>query len=281
MKVLDIFPCPKALAASINAGVAIMDVLNSSFTVALKKDKSPLTLADKSAHEIKVDILSLNYSFPILREKGEVVPYAIRKEWSRYGLTDPLNGTKEFVSKNGEFTVNISLSENVSPISGVIYLPTSGSLYFGNLQYGSYLIPSCSAGLDNLRHSDFCKLKERSSINQPLLVGSKSHGSELFDSYLNELKSRESNVQFLPFGSSLNFRKIAAGKANLYLRVGTTMEWDTTAGDAICHSLCIIILDMENKCQSRYNKRDLPNLHFLIDNRKIQINRLCNLPSVG
>jgi len=284
-----------ALTASKKAGAAVLDVYNSEFAVELKEDRSPLTLADKRSHEIiseRMESLgpdlinrfleAKDRSIPVLSEEGKGIPFEERKDWEYFWLVDPLDGTKEFVKRNGEFTVNIALIHINRPVLGVIYIPVKDTLYFGAEGLGSYK-------LEFNKQPDFVLPEEYSPVNfnniisasQKLnagkalrsssgnmqhitIIGSRSHMSKDTEDYINGLKKKYSKVDFISAGSSLKFCLIAEGRADIYPRFGPTMEWDTAAGQGIVEQAGGKVLNLSLKEPLRYNKENLLNPFFVV-----------------
>lgn len=243
---------------AVKAGDAILEVYNTDFSVDYKDDKSPLTEADCRSHHIIVDGLSKNWpDIPVVSEEsGRQTDFAVRSGWSRFWLVDPLDGTKEFVKRNGEFTVNIALVEDRFPVLGVIYVPVSGNLYFGGRGKGSWRKagPGEDAARIRARH-----VAEGMPVT---VVKSRSHPSEALEKYLETLNVRDS----ISAGSSLKFCLVAEGLGDVYARLGPTMEWDTAAGQAIVEEAGGLVVDM-NGDRLSYNKESLKNPHFLVRGR--------------
>jgi 3'(2'), 5'-bisphosphate nucleotidase len=238
-----------------DAGRAIMNVYGSFISVTLKNDQSPLTEADERSHEIISEYLKRHYPFPILSEEGKAVPYQLRKNWEQFWLVDPLDGTKEFVKRNGEFTVNIALIRKNRPVIGAIYVPALDVLYFAEKGGGSYKTENgTTKRLPLSMHSGFT------------IVGSRSHASPDFDNYLRVLEQRHGTVQVIPAGSSLKFCLVAEGKANLYPRLGPTMEWDTAAGQMIVEEAGGRVMETGSSRSLSYNKESLINPFFIAAN---------------
>jgi 3'(2'), 5'-bisphosphate nucleotidase len=234
------------------AGREIMKIYNyahNDWDIELKKDDSPLTLADRRSHEVIECKLAAHFpEIPILSEEGKDIPYSVRKDWRCYWCVDPLDGTKEFIAKNGEFTVNIALMVNNEPVLGVIYVPVQDVVYYGQKGKGSYKAKNGTTTAIR------CLKKTRSLV----AVGSKSHRSGQEDQYLSQLDVKE----VVSVGSSLKFCLVAEGKAQIYYRYGPTMEWDTAAGHAIAlHSGATI--SQPNGDAFVYNKPDLLNSSFI------------------
>ncbi|MCK5470356.1 MAG: 3'(2'),5'-bisphosphate nucleotidase CysQ, partial [Cyclobacteriaceae bacterium] len=210
---------------AIEAGNEILNIYNDkslSKEVEHKSDNSPLTLADKASNELIVKGLKDNFpEIPILSEEEKSIEYSERKNWNKFWLVDPLDGTKEFIKRNGEFTVNIALIENGFPTFGIIYAPILEKLYIGDLS-------GKKAFMIDEDHQKI-PLKVNNSLKNRIAVGSRSHSSEEEANLLN----RYDVVETISVGSSLKFCMIAEGKADIYYRHGPTMEWDTGAGQAI------------------------------------------------
>lgn len=215
---------PELLQLTKKAGEAIMEVYNqpASFTqVTLKSDQSPLTQADQAANDlIAAGLAELTPDIPILSEEGKMVPYEERQVWPLYWCVDPLDGTKEFISRNGEFTVNIALIQGTTPVAGIIYAPVTGELYYTTGQNGAY---------KKQGEQEATKIEVTGKTAELIAVKSRSHGAPEEVAFLNQFPVSDE----VRIGSSLKFCLIAEGKAQLYFRHGPTMEWDTAAGHAI------------------------------------------------
>lgn len=260
MEVLDI---------AIRAGKEIMKVYNTDFSVESKEDDSPLTLADKKSHHIIVEGLQKYApSIPILSEEGKHHPYYERKEWSRVWIVDPLDGTKEFVKRNGEFTVNIALVENGNPILGVVYAPALDVVYIGKKRLGAYKIEGITTKC--IKQEQISKIGEKLPTknvrNYCSVVASRSHLSKETEMYINSLKEKYGRVEMTSAGSSLKLCLVAEGKADVYPRFAPTMEWDTSAGQAVVECAGGTVLQANNDQPLRYNKEDLLNPWFIATN---------------
>jgi len=261
--------------ASLAAGEAILGVYESDFQVDIKEDGSPLTLADQRAHAI-IDSALEPTGLPILSEEGKDVPYEQRKAWEVFWLVDPLDGTKEFIHRRGEFTVNIALIENGRPTLGVIYVPTGNRLYFGHIESGAYRTRGNSAALaiasaesSEKSMSALLKNSERLPIattDSPVLhiIGSRSHATEHMERFLEEKRRKGRAVQFVSAGSSLKFCRVAEGTADVYPRFGPTMEWDTAAGQAVAECAGADVIEHPAGTPLSYNKPDLHNPWFMV-----------------
>ena len=259
-----------AVFAAIQAGKAIMDVYSSNdFEINLKSDKSPLTIADKISHNIIIDNLKKT-EIPVLSEEGKNISYDIRKNWEYFWMVDPLDGTKEFISRNGEFTVNIALIKKTRPVMGVIYVPFLEELFFASEGKGAYKIPGITgikdleAGLDKLLTLRGSKLPKQAKVKQFTVVGSRSHMNKETEEYISELKLKHGNIRIVSKGSSLKFCLIAEGIADIYPRFGPTMEWDTAAGQAIAQESGKIVVKHNSEQEMDYNKKDLLNPWFIV-----------------
>lgn len=233
------------------AGADIMSFYDR-IEVIEKSDQSPLTQADLASHRRIVDGLSnITPRLPVLSEESNPVDVDERLNWTVFWLVDPLDGTKEFIKRNGEFTVNIALIRDHLPIFGVVYTPVSDTIYWGGEAYGSY----CQIGHEAPR-----PLKVSALGNTPIrVVGSRSHPSPDLESYL----ARLGDHSFHPVGSSLKFCRIAEGSADVYPRFGPTSEWDTAAGHAVLEGAGGSVVDLDGH-PLRYNSRaSILNPYFI------------------
>ena len=254
----------KAINASIKGGHAIMEVYASDFAVEHKEDKSPLTLADKNCNDV-IEMYLKDTEIPFLSEEGAKISYVDRKDWEYSWLVDPLDGTKEFVKRNGEFTVNIALIHNGTPIMGVIYVPVKEELYFALEGLGTYKI-SRNTIIDNLE--DLITKSDKLPINYNrdnyVIVGSRSHMSAETEVFFEEMKKAHGQVEVIAVGSSLKLCMVAEGKADAYPRYAPTMEWDTGAGHAIAKYAGFSVKQYNSSEDVVYNKEDLLNPWFLV-----------------
>ena len=236
------------------AGNAIMQVYNQDFEVEYKQDSSPLTLADKKANDIIEDGLNqLSASFPILSEEGREIPYEDRKHWEYFWLVDPLDGTKEFVKKNGEFTVNIALIYKDTPVLGVVYAPALDVCYWAKQDEGAF------------KDGQKLPLKTENQRNTYKIVASRSHMSDETQAFIDAIDT-DKEKELISIGSSLKICLVAEGEVDIYPRLGPTMEWDTGAAHAIVNesgkSLEKYIDGKYSKHE--YNKEDLLNQWFVV-----------------
>ena len=254
-----------AINASIEGGHAIMEVYASDFVVEHKDDKSPLTLADKNCNEVIESFLTKT-NIPILSEEGAKIVYADRKDWQYSWLVDPLDGTKEFVKRNGEFTVNIALIHNGNPIMGVIYIPVKEELYFAMEGLGSYKV-SVNSVIENLEtlitSSDILPINHKRA--NYVIVGSRSHMSAETEAFFEQKKKEHGNVEVMAVGSSLKLCMVAEGKADVYPRYAPTMEWDTGAGHAIAKYAGFSVKQYNSSKDVVYNKESLLNPWFSVN----------------
>lgn len=231
------------------AGEKILEIYQRDFAVQIKADASPLTEADLAAHQIIVEGLTeLTPEIPVLSEEDANIDWSIRQHWQQFWLVDPLDGTKEFINKNGEFTVNIALIENGRPTLAVVYAPVLDKLYFTDKQY-AYLTTAETS-------------KVRLQIKKPSkplkVVGSRSHPSPDLASYLDKLVEYE----LVAVGSSLKFCLIAEGLADIYPRLGPTMEWDTGAGHCVAEKAGAIVSQLDGQALRYNQKESLLNPYF-------------------
>ena len=253
-----------AIFASIEAGKEIMKIYSSNFDVELKDDNSPLTLADKKSNETILNRLS-HSAIPILSEEGKNIPYEERKSWNYLWIVDPLDGTKEFIKKNGEFTVNIALIKNQTPILGVIYCPTSQDLYFSLEDFGAFKVKIKNEINDfDLILNNAKRLPLNQKRNNYIVVGSRSHMSKETEDFFEKKKKENSNVEMLSIGSSLKICMVSEGSADVYPRYAPTMEWDTAAGHAIANMSGCKIFEFQKDQEIKYNKENLLNPWFLV-----------------
>ena len=254
-----------AINASLKGGHAIMEVYASDFAVEHKDDKSPLTLADKNCNDVIEEFLT-GTNIPILSEEGSEIPFSERKEWEYSWLVDPLDGTKEFVKRNGEFTVNIALIHNGNPIMGVIYVPVKQEVYFALEELGAFKKSDFTDEIEDLEAliSNSDSLPISNSRKSYTIVGSRSHMSVETEDFFEKKKQEHGNVEVMAVGSSLKLCMVAEGKADAYPRYAPTMEWDTGAGDAICRMAGFKVLQYNSENPVEYNKEDLLNPWFLV-----------------
>ena len=263
-----------AITTALKAGGGIMKIYERDFTVEEKEDKSPLTEADKISHKIIVTHL---HDFPILSEEGKEVSYRDRKNWRKLWIVDPLDGTKEFIKRNGEFTVNIAFVDSGVPVMGVVYAPALNLLYYGGECFGAFKVEKVDFSLleDITSMETFWNQISDVSISLPVLderkevvvVASRSHRNPETEEFIKELEDRFGKVKIISQGSSLKLTAVAEGKADVYPRIAPTMEWDTAAGQAIVEAAGGKVLEYGTEKPLRYNRENLLN-HYFVAYRK-------------
>ncbi|MEN8124655.1 MAG: 3'(2'),5'-bisphosphate nucleotidase CysQ [Bacteroidota bacterium] len=256
-----------AIQAAIEGGAAIMKIYQNDFEVEYKDDNSPLTIADKKCNDI-INSYLVKTEFPIISEESKQLPFDVRKNWETCWIVDPLDGTKEFVKRNGEFTVNIALVRNGKPLLGVIYVPVTKELFYANVTKKLALkseLKDHNVDFDTLELNSIIikpRPKQKDTIS---VVGSRSHMNEATQNFVNSLKNDFEHVEIVSKGSSLKFCLVAEGKADVYPRFAPTMEWDTAAGQAICEAVGLNVISKETNQPLLYNKENLLNPWFLVD----------------
>jgi 3'(2'), 5'-bisphosphate nucleotidase len=277
-----------AIQAALEAGEAILDIYDQDFEVEYKSDESPLTAADKAAHNIIVHALETT-PYPVLSEESAKVAYDDRKDWSTYWLVDPLDGTKEFIKKNGEFTVNIALIEEGVPVLGIVYVPVLDTLYCGMLHVECEMpawkanectgksIAEIMASAEPLSTSNFPHSTGQRALR---VVASKSHCNDETRQFITDLEKGHGAAELVSSGSSLKLCMVAEGSADIYPRIAPTMEWDTAAAHAVVvaaggavfqydESLPVAAYSVsdserEKPVSLRYNKENLLNPYFVV-----------------
>lgn len=231
-----------------------------------KADNSPLTLADRRSHAVIAQALDMT-PYPLLSEEGCHEDYAVRKQWETLWICDPLDGTKEFIKRNGEFTVNIALIHEGVPVAGVIYVPVRKELYYGSCKAGAYKL-SHVEGDAQPAATEMLQLAQRlpnAQCHQGIVVvASRSHMNEETSLYVDDLRKQGQPVTLISSGSSLKICLVAEGAADVYPRFAPTMEWDTAAGHAIAKAAGCEIYHIDEKTPLRYNKEDLHNPWFIV-----------------
>lgn len=258
----------QAIKGAYKGGLEILDVYGKAFTVDVKEDNSPLTEADRRAHYKIMEYLE-GTGIPILSEEGKHLPYKQRRLWNEFWLVDPLDGTKEFVKRNGEFTVNIALVRNGVPVSGVIYVPVKDEMYLGIEGKGAFKISEYAkvhASHKNLEDllSEGNKLPIATGRTTFSMVGSRSHMSDETLEYFEKMKQEHGDVEIVSMGSSLKLCLVAEGVADVYPRFAPTMEWDTAAGDAIARNSGCVVTEKDEVTPLQYNKENLLNPWFIV-----------------
>ncbi len=267
----------QTIRAALEAGDAIMEIYQTDFTVDYKQDDSPLTQADQASHAIIMRHLQ-DSRIPVLSEEGKTLPVEERRSWRTLWIVDPLDGTKEFIKKNGEFTVNIALVTDGTPILGVVYAPDRQRLYFSRQDLGTYLIgdPIVLKNIARQLATAETKLSDITTQAQQLplpvskdksytIVGSRSHATPELTQFVDAKREEFGQVDFIPAGSSLKICLVAEGRADIYPRLGPTMEWDTAAGHAVAQSAGARIYEYESNEPLMYNKENLLNPWFVVE----------------
>jgi 3'(2'), 5'-bisphosphate nucleotidase len=236
-----------------DAGDAILEVYATDFDVQSKEDESPLTQADLASHRrIVAGLEDLTPDVPIISEESGLPPFEVRSRWRRYWLIDPLDGTKEFVNRNGEFTVNIALIEHGRPVLGIVHVPVQGKTYVGCEGLGAELRSDEQAPAP-IRVSAACE-------NPARVVGSRSHRGASLDTFIRNL----GDCELVPMGSSLKFCVVAEGGADVYPRLGPTSEWDTAAAQAVVEQAGGSVVTLDGKPMMYNQKADILNPHFVV-----------------
>ncbi len=246
----------QVIAIAKAAGTAIMQVYSTDFNVVKKEDNSPLTQADLAAHHVIVAALSkITPHIPILSEESEALDYEIRRKWQQYWLIDPLDGTREFVKRNGEFTVNIALIDKQKAVLGVVYAPVTEVLYFASQDQGAY---------KQFEHKPAVRIRTKLlDLRQPIVAGSRSHSDEKMQNFMQNLtNSLGVRPELISMGSSLKICLVAEGVADVYPRLGPTSEWDTAAAHCVLSEAGGDIVDEGGLTLCYNSKRSLLNPFF-------------------
>jgi 3'(2'), 5'-bisphosphate nucleotidase len=256
---LETIDIKKIIEIAREAGEEIMQIYTTDdFAVVDKSDNSPLTKADKAANEVINQRLKESYPhIPIISEENKTIDFEDRKDWDWFWLVDPLDGTKEFIKKNGEFTVNIALVHQGNPVLGVVGIPARNQVYYASKGSGAFKMDE-EGNLTSLR-------VKSPSTDSIALIGSRSHPSPEFDAYLKDMESKYATVDFVAAGSSLKFCLVAEGIADVYPRLGPTMEWDTGAGHAIVLEAGARVKVYGENRDLSYNKENLLNPFFIVE----------------
>lgn len=266
-----------AIRAALQAGAEIMKVYtdpNADFEIEKKADNSPLTIADRKSHAIIAGWLA-DTPYPILSEEGKKIPTEERQSWKELWVVDPLDGTKEFIKRNGEFTVNIAYVKNGAPEAGVIYIPVKEELFFADIEKGAYKLSNEDGLLTRINENKEpgCTLETLIEKAQKLpyttphegfmIVASRSHLNAETEEYIERMKKEHTKVETVSKGSSLKLCLIAEGVADVYPRFAPTMEWDTAAGHAIIRAAGKEVYQANTDKPLVYNKEDLLNPWFI------------------
>ena len=257
------------ITAALAAGRQILEVYDSEdFDVSIKDDNSPLTRADIASHQIISQLLEAGApDIPILGEEGKEIAFADRKKWETFWLVDPLDGTKEFIKRNGEFTVNIALVENRTAVLGVLYVPVKDTIYFAAKGHGSFKAESAAAtGVSGIMDTAV-RLPQTTGRTVPpvKVVASRSHFSPETAAYVDDIKEKHGEVDLVSAGSALKICLVAEGTADVYPRFGPTMEWDVGAGQVIAEEAGCTVVDTTTGEQLQYNKENLLNPFFIVE----------------
>lgn len=257
-----------AITAALKAGEEILCIYHdpaSDFGIERKADNSPLTIADRKSNEIIMDYLATT-PYPVISEENKAIAFETRCQWQSVWIVDPLDGTKEFIKRNGEFTVNIALVHNGNPVLGVIYIPVSQTLYYGS-ENGAFRA-------DHIVYSpdlDFTGIQEKARrlpVGHPgsscIVVASRSHMSPETEKFINELRRQKEKIELTSVGSSIKICLVAEGSADIYPRFAPTMEWDTAAGHAIAKAAGKELYQMDETTPLIYNKENLLNPWFIV-----------------
>ena len=241
-----------------DAGKAILEVYEKEFDVQTKADSSPLTQADLRSHTIITARLRELYpEVPVLSEESaDDSPYEVRQHWKQCWLVDPLDGTKEFIKRNGQFTINIALIQGSKPVAGIVYAPALDLLYYGDEEDGAFKVTGGQASrlpVSTARQS-----------NALVIVGSLSHSTPELEAFVAEQRRKHGNVEFIGMGSALKICLVAEGKADLYPRLGPTMEWDSAAAHAVANAAGRKVFQFGTEEELVYNKPNLLNPSFLV-----------------
>ena len=256
-----------AVKAAVEGGAAIMEIYaKEDLGVEYKEDQSPLTLADKECNDV-INSYLIKTAHPIISEENRQLEFEERKDWDTCWIVDPLDGTKEFVKRNGEFTVNIALVKEGKPLLGVIYVPDTKELYVADVaqkKAGKFILNQHEVIVADLDMDANLIGPKAASTELVRVVGSRSHMSEATENFVESLKGIYENVDIVSKGSSLKFCLVAEGKADVYPRFAPTMEWDTAAGQAICEAVGLQVISKETDKPLLYNKENLLNPWFIV-----------------
>ena len=254
------FDIQALIALAEKAGEAILKIYAKDFEVETKADASPLTEADLASNAVIVAGLKQLYpDVPIISEENKLLPYDERKGWDYFWLVDPLDGTKEFIKKNGEFTVNIALIKGHTPVLGVVHIPVQGLTFYGDNVNGTY--KKNGNGTPEKLHVGATPYTEKNKVT---IVASRSHNTPETEDFISNLRNQGKEVDTISSGSSLKFCLVAEGKADVYPRFGPTMEWDTAAAHAIAKFAGLEVYDHTTGKPLQYNKENLLNPWFVV-----------------
>jgi 3'(2'), 5'-bisphosphate nucleotidase len=246
---------PEVIRIAIEAGKAILEVYQGEFSVTRKPDASPVTAADLAAHDvIEKGLNALPERLPVLSEESVLAPYFVRQQWQHYWLVDPLDGTREFIKRNGEFTVNIALIHEGISILGVVYAPVTGDLYYAAQGIGAF---------HRVNDSEPRQIQARPlALPHITIAGSRSHSQARMQPFMDKLSRNYSPPEVISIGSSLKICLVAEGRADIYPRLGLTSEWDTAAGQCVLEQAGGRLVDMTGKPLIYNSKESLLNPEF-------------------
>ncbi len=263
-----------ALEAALRGGDEILKIYNdpaSDFAVERKADNSPLTIADRKAHEVIIKTLTPSGIYA-LSEEGKHESYESRKVHGKLWIIDPLDGTKEFIKRNGEFTVNIALVEAGVPVMGVVYLPVKRILYFASETVGAYRLDDVTCDNAPTSVEGYIARSRKLPLDTPrdrfTIVASRSHLSDETLEFVESMRAEHGEVEFISSGSSIKIALVAEGSADVYPRFAPTMEWDTAAGDAVARCAGAEVVRSVDSQPLEYNKEDLLNPWFIVRQKK-------------
>ncbi|MFA5326694.1 MAG: 3'(2'),5'-bisphosphate nucleotidase CysQ [Prolixibacteraceae bacterium] len=255
----------KALTAALLAGIEIRNVYSLvDFNIQLKEDNTPVTIADEKANKAIFQVLK-STNLPILSEESIPANYPERKNWEFFWMVDPLDGTKEFIKRNDEFTVNIALINRDKVIAGVVYAPVTGEMYVGIQEIGAWKLmnPDENCTFEFMQQAGE-KLSGENKSGEYIVTISRSHQNAATEKYIENLRRDHQTVKTVSKGSSLKICMVAEGSANIYPKLGPTMEWDTAAGHAIAKAAGKNIFHTDRETEISYNKENLLNPHFIV-----------------
>ncbi len=263
-----------SIEAALKGGAEILKIYNdpnSDFGIERKADNSPLTIADKMAHKVIAETLSPSGIYA-LSEEGRHEGYDLRKQHTQLWIIDPLDGTKEFIKRNGEFTVNIALVRDGVPVMGVVYLPVKEILYFGSTQIGAFKLEGITSQTIFKTVEDYIQKSSKLPLDTKpekfTIVASRSHLSDETLRFVESMRAEHGEVEFKSSGSSIKIALVAEGSADVYPRCAPTMEWDTAAGDAVARCAGAEVVRAEDQLPLDYNKVDLLNPWFIVRHKK-------------
>jgi 3'(2'), 5'-bisphosphate nucleotidase len=249
-----------AIDAAIDASAILVKIYQTPFSKEYKADGSPVTMADKASSAFLIEALQKT-NIPIVDEEAEEIPYYIRKNWKLSWCVDPLDGTKEFISKNDEFSINIALIENQKPIFGLIANPVKEEMLIGGVNLGV----SCFAFKEAQKTDNWTKIEAKSElIKELVLATSRSHSSPETTEFVNQIATKIPDLKFFKMGSALKFFGLAKNEIHVYPRFAPTMEWDTAAGQIIAEEAGKKVLTLETFEPLIYNKPNLLNPYFIV-----------------